>query len=120
MPTNPLRYALLALILAPTPGAAEQECEIALSETNGATSIVAMADAADWSGGRYAMSVSVRSGTNRSTSMQSGSIGGEPDENGHVPLSRTVVNLPAGSEADIVVTLSRGDAEAGCQTRLTR
>ncbi|MEE4186731.1 MAG: curli-like amyloid fiber formation chaperone CsgH, partial [Gammaproteobacteria bacterium] len=100
MTTGFLRCACLALILSPVAAPAQQNCEIVVSRSDGRASISAMTREAAWSGGEYTMNVAVRSGTNRSNSMQHGTVGSATDGSGAVVLSRTVVSLSDDSEVD--------------------
>ncbi|EAR51125.1 hypothetical protein OG2516_18185 [Oceanicola granulosus HTCC2516] len=112
-----LTIVAVAALLAPGAAMAEEEaCKIAVLQADGMATITGLAHGAQWNSGRYSMSVTVQNGTNRSVSRQGGTIASDAD--GAATLARSVVSLPPGSEAEIVLELRNGAAETRCFSRL--
>ncbi len=60
------------------------------------------------------MQVTVRHGTNRSVSMQSGVVSDVTTQDGATTLALTTVRLPKGGTADILVLLEKAGAQSQC------
>ncbi|SIS95110.1 hypothetical protein SAMN05421759_107113 [Roseivivax lentus] len=111
---------LSGVLMAPPLFAKDAPCDLSFDVTSNVVTLEAHATDPQWIGGRYFLKVELINGSNRSTSVQSGTVPDVTADGAAPALARSAMSLSPGSEMTANLVVENAGQQVTCEGSFQR